>query len=39
MESPDNNRQLLQGLVVQQDSLQEIERGVLSLFSITSLYS
>lgn len=35
IESPDNNRQLLQGLAVQQDSLQETERGVLSPFSIT----
>lgn len=32
MKSPDNNRQLLRGPVVQQDSLQEIERGVLPFF-------
>lgn len=39
MVRPDNNGQLLCGPAVPQDSLQEMERGVLGLFSITGLYS
>lgn len=40
MVRPDNNGQLLLARpTVLQDSLQETKRGVLTLFSVTGLYS